>query len=85
MSSWGIRMELLQIATRDIAHSTSDRIFHIRCLTPDGRRGRFNFPDQTCSDLLIALTRRASAAANSDFRDSLARQTLAICRIHFRP
>ncbi|WJZ81269.1 hypothetical protein VitviT2T_001118 [Vitis vinifera] len=34
------------------------RIFHIRRLTPDGRGGRFNFPDQTCPDPLIALTRR---------------------------
>ena len=61
------------------------RIFHIRRLTPDGRGGRFNFPGQTCPDPLIALTRRASAADNSDSPDSLARQTLAIRRIHFRP
>ena len=61
------------------------RISHIRRLTPDGRGGRFNFPGQTCLDLLIALTRRASAADNSDSPDSLARQTLAICRIHFYP
>nr|CAN71975.1 hypothetical protein VITISV_042684 [Vitis vinifera] len=51
----------------------------------DGRGGRFNFSGKTCPDPLIALTRRASAAANSDFPDSLARQTLAIFRIHFRP
>ena len=34
------------------------RIIHIRRLTPDGRGGRFNFPEQTCPDPLIALTRR---------------------------
>ena len=39
---------------------SSDRIFHIRRLTLDGRGGRFNFPGQTCSDPLIALTRRVS-------------------------
>ena len=61
------------------------RIFHIRRLTPDGREGRFNFPGQTCPDPLIALTRRASAADNSDSSDSLTPQTLAIRRIHFRP
>ena len=60
------------------------RIFHIRRLTPDGRGGRFNFPGQTCPDPLIALTRRASAADNSDSLDSFARQTLTIRRIHFR-
>nr|CAN72679.1 hypothetical protein VITISV_004862 [Vitis vinifera] len=31
-------------------------IFHIRRLTLDGRGRRFNFPDQTCPDPLIALT-----------------------------
>ena len=36
------------------------RIFHIWCLTPYGRGGRFNFPGQTYSDPLIALTRRVS-------------------------
>ena len=61
------------------------RIFHIWRLTPDGRGERFNFPGQTCPDPLIALTRRASAADNSDSPNSLARQTLAICRIHFCP
>ena len=61
------------------------RIFHIRRLTPDGRGGRFNFPGQTCPDPLIVLTRRASATDNSDSPDSLARQTLAIRRIYFRP
>ena len=61
------------------------RIFHIQRLTPDGRGGQFNFPGQTCPDLLIALTRRASAATNSDSLDSMARQTLAIHLIHFRP
>nr|CAN75860.1 hypothetical protein VITISV_023472 [Vitis vinifera] len=61
------------------------RISHIRHLTPDGRGGHFNFPGQTCPDPLIALTWRASAAENSDSLNSLARQTLAIHRIHFRP
>nr|CAN66356.1 hypothetical protein VITISV_039483 [Vitis vinifera] len=61
------------------------RIFHIWRLTPDGRGGRFNFPGQTCPDPLIALTRRASVADNSDSPDSLARQTLAIRQIHFCP
>ena len=47
------------------------RIFRIRCLTPDGRGGRFNFPGQTCPDPLIALTWRASAADNSDSQKQL--------------
>ena len=38
----------------------SIRIFRIRRLMPDGRRGRFNFPGQTYPDPLIALTRRVS-------------------------
>ena len=61
------------------------RIFHIRCLMPDGRGRRFNFPGQTYSDPLIALTRRASATDNSDSPYILASQTFAIRRIHFRP
>ena len=61
------------------------RIFHIRHLTSDGRGRRFNFPGQTCPDPLIALTRKASAANNSDSLDSLARQIFAIRRIHFHP
>ncbi|RVW12896.1 hypothetical protein CK203_106966 [Vitis vinifera] len=61
------------------------RIFHIRCLTSDGRGRHFNFSGQTCPDPLIGLTRRASAVDNSDSQDSLARQTLVIRRIHFRP
>ncbi|RVX03782.1 Pol polyprotein [Vitis vinifera] len=36
------------------------RIFRIRCLTPDGRGERFNFPGQTYPDPLIALIRRVS-------------------------
>ena len=60
-------------------------ISHIRYLTPNWRGGRFNFPDQTCPDPLITLTRRASTTDNSNSPDSLARQTLAIHRIHFRP
>nr|CAN60288.1 hypothetical protein VITISV_011783 [Vitis vinifera] len=59
-------------------------IFHSRHLPPDGRGGRFNFPGQTCLDPLVALTGRTFAADNSDSLDSLARQTLAIRRIHFR-
>ena len=61
------------------------QIFHIRLPTPDGRGGRFNFPGQTCLDPLVALTGRTFAADNSDSLDSLARQTLTIRRIHFRP
>ena len=69
MSSWGIRMELLRIAMRGIAHSTRGRIQSGRHSTfsgyftfwipsadishPDGRGGRFNFPVQTCLDPLI--------------------------------
>ena len=60
-------------------------IFHIRRLTSDGTGGRFNFLGQTCPDPLIVLTRRASTADNSDSLDSLAYQTLAIRRTHFRP
>ena len=60
-------------------------ISHIRRLTPDGRRGRFNFPGQTCPDPLIALTRKASTTNNLDSPDNLARRILAIRRIHFRP
>ena len=45
----------------DVSHPAhSIRIFHIRCLTPDGRGGRFNFPGQTYPDPLIALIRRVS-------------------------
>ena len=44
----------------------------------DGRGGRFNFPGQTCPNPLVTLTRTA-------YPNSLARQTLAIRRIHFRP
>ena len=61
------------------------RISHVRRLTPDGREGRFNFLGQTCPDPLIALTRRASATDNLDSPDSLARQSLVIRQIHFRP
>nr|CAN79569.1 hypothetical protein VITISV_018613 [Vitis vinifera] len=60
-------------------------IFHIRHLTSDGREGRFNFPGQTCPDPLIALTWRTSTVDNLDSPDSLARQTLGIRQIHFRP
>ena len=65
-------------------HSTLSGYF-TSGLTPDGRGGRFNFPGQTCPDPLIALTWRASVVAKSDSPDSLARQTLTICRIHFHP
>ena len=44
-----------QLPRLDMSGS-SDRISHIRCLMPNGRRGRFNFPGQTCSDPLVALT-----------------------------
>ena len=59
--------------TSGVMFGSSDRIFHIRRLTPDGRGGRFNFPGQTYLDPLIALTRRASVTDNSDSSDSLAR------------
>ena len=36
------------------------RMFHIRQTFPDGRRGHFNFHDQTYPDPPIALTRRIS-------------------------
>ena len=61
------------------------RIFHIRRFPPDGRGGRFNFPRQTCLDPSATLIRRTSVAGDSDSLDSLARQILAIRRIHFRP
>ena len=60
-------------------------ICHIWRLTPDGRGGRFNCLGQTCPDPLILLTRRAPVADNSDSPNSLARQTLTIRRIYFRP
>nr|CAN69594.1 hypothetical protein VITISV_043243 [Vitis vinifera] len=72
-------------SVRSYMSGSSDRIFHIQHLTPDGRAGRFNFPGQTYPDPLIALTRRVSAADNSESPDSLAHQTLVIRRIHFRP
>ena len=72
-------------SVRSDMSGSSNRIFHIQRLTPDGRGGCFNFPGQTCPDPLIVLTRRASAVDNSDSPDSLTRQTLAIRRIHFRP
>ena len=40
-------------------------------LTSDGRGERFNFPGQTYPDLLIALTRRASAADISAYPESI--------------
>nr|CAN74648.1 hypothetical protein VITISV_028032 [Vitis vinifera] len=79
------RISHIRNSIRSNMSGFSDRIFHIRCLTPDGRGGCFNFPGQTCPDPLIALTQKASAADNSDSPDSLARQTLAIRRIHFHP
>ena len=67
---------------------SSDRIFHIRCLTPDGRARRFNFPGQTYPNLLIALTQRASAADISDYSDfvqcrGVLLKLLDICDRHF--
>ena len=48
------------LTSRILLRRHSIRIFRIRRLMPDGRRGRFNFPGQTYPDLLIALTRRVS-------------------------
>nr|CAN67209.1 hypothetical protein VITISV_017003 [Vitis vinifera] len=48
------------LTSRILLRRHSTRMFRIRRLTPDGRGGRFNFPDQTYLDLLIALTRRVS-------------------------
>ena len=79
------RISHIRKSVRSDMSGSSDRIFHIRRLTPDGKGGRFNFPGQTYPDLLIALTQRASVVNNSDSPDSLARQILAIYRIHFRP
>ena len=56
-------------SVRSNMSGSSDRIFHIRRLTSDGRGGRFNFPGQTCLDPLIVLTWRASTADNSDYPD----------------
>ena len=61
------------------------RIFHIRRLPLDGRGGQLNFPGQTCPDPSVTLIRITSVADNSDSPDSLARQILAIRRIHFCP
>nr|CAN66648.1 hypothetical protein VITISV_037909 [Vitis vinifera] len=66
-----LRMSHIRNSVRPTFHLL--RIFHIWCLTLDGKEGRFNFPGQTCPDPLIALTRRASSADNSDSPDSLAR------------
>ena len=44
-------------SVRSYMSGSSDRIFHIQHLTPDGRAGRFNFPGQTYPDPLVALTR----------------------------
>nr|CAN82822.1 hypothetical protein VITISV_041236 [Vitis vinifera] len=54
-SGWERRT--FQLPRSDMSGS-SDRIFHIRCLTLDGRGGHFNFLSQTCPDPLIALTWR---------------------------
>ena len=66
-----LRMSHIRNSVRPTFHLL--RIFHIWCRTLDGKEGRFNFPGQTCPDPLIALTRRASSADNSDSPDSLAR------------
>nr|CAN78222.1 hypothetical protein VITISV_006253 [Vitis vinifera] len=69
------RQKTTSLATRrDIAHSIQTkilydrtfrylRVFHSRRLPPDERRGRFNFPGQTCLNPLVSstLTRRTSA------------------------
>ena len=60
-------------------------IFRIWRLWSDGRGGRFNFPGLTCPNPLVAPTRKTSESDNSDSPGSLARQTLAIHRIHFHP
>ena len=78
-----LRISHIWNSVRSDMSGSFDGIFHIRRLTPDGRGGCLNFPCQTCLDPLIALTRRASAADNSDSPDSLASQTLAISRIYF--
>nr|CAN82821.1 hypothetical protein VITISV_041235 [Vitis vinifera] len=54
-SGWEKRA--FQLPRSDMSGS-SDRIFHIRRLTPDGRGGRFNFSGQACRDPLITLTWR---------------------------
>ena len=86
------RTEILTHSTR-ISHIRNSvrptfhllRISHNWRLTPDGRGGRFNFPGQTCPDPSVTLIRRISVANDSDSPNSLARQILAIRRIHFRP
>ena len=61
------------------------RVLYSQRLPPDGRGRRFNFPGQTCPDPPVTLTRRTSAADDLASPGSLARQTLVIRRIHFRP
>ena len=80
-----LRISRIRNSVQSDMSGSSDRIFHIQHLTPDGRGGRFNFPGQTCPDPVIALTRRAFTADNSDSPNNLARQTLAIRLIHFHP
>ena len=90
--SHSTRTEILTHSTR-ISHIRNSvrptfhllRISHNWRLTPDGRGGRFNFPGQTCPDPSVTLIRRISVANDSDSPNSLARQILAIRRIHFRP
>ena len=53
-----LRISYIQNSIRPTFHLLW--IFHIWRLTPDGRRGRFNFPGQTYPNPLIALTRRVS-------------------------
>ena len=78
-----IRMSHSRHSVRSTSHFLW--IFHIRPLPPDGRSGRFDFPRQTCPDPSATLIRITSVANDSDSPDSLARQILAIRRIHFHP
>ena len=46
-------------------------IFRIRCLSPDGRGGRFNFPRQTRPDPPVMLTRATWLVRHSRFAGSI--------------
>ena len=90
-----LHTQTVPLATRDIAYSTRGYLCptdippspDISQSAPDvgWERMAIQLPGQACPDPLIVLTRRAFAVDNSDSPDSLARQTLAICWIHFRP
>ena len=72
---WSVNLKALFTAKKVQSVDQADliKVIPIWRLTPDGRGERFNFPGQTCPDPLIALTRRASAADNSDSTDNLVR------------